>query len=247
MVATQRAADLALRHKHRFHVLHVSTSAEIPVIAAHRPWLTAEACPHHLFFSTDDYERLGTRIQMNPSLKGPHNPPGLWQAIREGNIQVIATDHAPHTLEEKAASYPKSPSGLPAVENYFALLLDAAERQGLSWVQLASLCCDGPARVWGMVGKGRIEVGYDADLVLVDPKRRRVIRDAEQFTKSKWSPWNGVELQGWPVQTFVRGKSVFQLKTEQQVGTVDLTHRGRQLQFDHQRGGYWSTPDGIGI
>lgn len=247
IIATQRAADLAIRHRHRFHVLHVSVADELPIIVASRPWLTAEVCPHHLVFSTDDYARLGTRIQMNPSVKSANNPVALWKAIARGDIQVIATDHAPHTLEEKSAAYPKSPSGLPAVENYFALMLDAAEKHGLSWNNLASLCCDAPARIWGLVGKGRIAVGYDADLVLVDPNRTRVIRDDEQFTKSKWSPWDGVELKGWPVQTFVGGESVFELPANQNVGIVKTNHRGRLLSFDHSRGGYWSTMDGIGL
>jgi dihydroorotase len=247
IIATQRAADLASRHKHRFHVLHVSVADELPIIVANRPWLTAEVCPHHLFFSTDDYARLGTRIQMNPSVKAPNNPAALWKGLARGDIQVIATDHAPHTLEEKSAAYPKSPSGLPAVENYFALMLNAAEQHGLSWNNIASLCCDAPARIWGLVGKGRIAVGFDADLVLVDPNRKRIIRDEEQFTKAKWSPWHGTEVKGWPVQTFVAGQSVFELSPANSVGRVETNTRGRLLSFDHQRGGFWSTLDGIGI
>jgi dihydroorotase len=248
IIATKRAIDLAIRHRHRFHVLHVSTAAEVPIIAAAGgPYITAEACPHHLFFSTDDYSRLGNRIQMNPSIKSPANQAPLWQALRDNSIQVIATDHAPHTLDEKAANYPVSPSGLPAVENYFALMLDTAHRQGLSNVRLAQLCCDAPARIWGIVGKGRIEVGYDADLVIVDPNRVRTIHDADQFTKSKWSPWNGTTLTGWPIRTIVGGVTVFTLPSDQSIGHVESTHRGQQLQFDHQRGGYWATQDGIGL
>ncbi len=246
VIATTRAVDLAMRHKHRFHVLHVSTADEIPIFADSRPFVTAEACPHHLFFDTRDYDRLGTKIQMNPSIKPAEHPPALWQALLDGKIQVIATDHAPHTLEEKSASYPASPSGLPAVENYFALLLDSAQRKGFSYSQLASWCADAPARIWGLVGKGRIAVGYDADLVLVDPQRTRTIKDEEQFTKCKWSPWAGVTLTGWPVQTFVKGESVFKLPVDHSFGEITNVKASSAVLCDHALGGYWATTDGVG-
>ena len=235
LVATRRAIDLAYRHHHRFHVLHVSTAQELDLLADHRGLITAEVCPHHLFFHVGDYARLGTRIQMNPSVKTEADNRALWQALLSGRIQVIATDHAPHTLEEKARPYPQSPSGLPAVENSLALLLDQANRGNCSLEQVVHWMCDAPARVWDIVGKGRIEVGYDADLVLVDLQKRAVIRDAEQQTKCRWSPWNGVELTGWPVQTWVGGKRVFCN------GQFDESVRGREALFDHARGGYWKT------
>ena len=239
VVATKRAVDLAIRHRHRFHVLHVSTADELEIIAAARPFVTAEVCPHHLFFSTDDYDALGTRIQMNPSVKAPKHQRPLWQALQENVIQVVATDHAPHTLEEKSAAYPKSPSGMPAVENYFALLLDAAAAHGFNYNRIAAACCDAPARVWGLVGKGRIEVGYDADLVLVDPQRVRTIEDSQQWTKCGWSAWHGREVRGWPVQTFVAGRSVYRLEPHDRRGRVDSSHRGQRLTCDFRRGGYW--------
>lgn len=240
VIATRRALDLAKRYRHRFHVLHVSTAAEIPLVRDHQNLITAELCPHHWCFNVDDYERLGTLIQMNPSIKTKHDNVALWQALLDGDIQVIATDHAPHTLEEKKQPYPKSPSGLPAVENYFALLLDRASRGLCTWEQIAHWTSDAPARVWGIVGKGRIEVGYDADLVLVDPNQRRTIENEKQFTKSKWSPWAGETLQGWPIQVWVAGRSVYQ---KNQIMTEHPAHR---LRFDHARGGYWATQDGIG-
>ena len=242
IIATKRATDLARRHKHRFHVLHVSTAAEVPILAEPSPYLTAEVCVHHLYFNVDDYPRLGTRIQMNPSIKTAADNEGLWQALLDGNIQVIATDHAPHTLEEKAQSYPQSPSGLPAVENSLALLLHRVSRGMCNINQVAAWMCDAPARVWGIVGKGRIEAGYDADLVLVDLNEQRTIRDEEQHTKSRWSPWNGETLTGWPVSTWVGGHCVWSKDRG-----FDEGHRGSKPQFDHQRGGYWNTMDGIGV
>jgi dihydroorotase len=239
MIATRRAIDLAVRHKHRFHVLHVSTGDEADFLAENHGLITAEVCPHHLFFNTDDYARLGTLVQMNPSLKTADDNRRLWQALLEGRIQVIATDHAPHTLEEKRKPYSPghggSPSGLPAVENSLALLLNEVVRGRSSIEQVASWMCDAPARVWDIVGKGRIEVGYDADLVLVDLNKSATIRNVEQETKSRWSPWDDVTLTGWPVRTWVLGREVFR------DGRIDDAVRGGEAEFDHARGGYWKS------
>lgn len=242
VIATRRATDLARRHQHRFHVLHVSTAAELPLLANAAPYVTAEVCLHHLFFNVDDYARLGSRIQMNPSIKSADDNQQLFAALLDNTIQVIATDHAPHTLEEKAQPYPQSPSGLPAVENSLALMLDQIATGRCSINQVAAWMCDAPARVWGMVGKGRIENGYDADLVLVDLNKQKTIRDAEQHTKTKWSPWDSVTLTGWPVATYVGGHKVY----DDSAG-FDESFRGAKLRFDHTRGGYWATPGGIGV
>ena len=235
MVATKRALDLAFRHQHRFHVLHVSTGQETSLLRDHRDLITAEACPHHLFFNVDDYERLGTLIQMNPSIKTAEDNEQLWSALQTGDIQVIATDHAPHTLEEKQQPYPKSPSGLPAVENSLALLLNQVNQGRCSLEQVVHWMCDAPARVWDIVNKGRIEVGYDADLVLVDLEKTAEIRNEDQQTKSGWSPWHGESLTGWPVRTWVRGHLAYC------EGEFDDQQLGSEAQFDHQRGGYWKT------
>lgn len=234
-VATGRAISLALEHRHRFHVLHVSTAAELPLIVAGRPWITAEVCPHHLFFNTLDYARLGTWVQMNPSVKSQRDNIELWRALVDGRIQVVATDHAPHTIEEKQKPYPQSPSGLPAVENSLALMLNQVNRGLCTIEQVVQWMCDAPARVWDIVDKGRIAVGYDADLVLVDLAKRAVIRNEEQITKSGWSPWHGEEVQGWAVRTWVMGREVFH------AGKFDETVRGHEAKFDHARGGYWAT------
>lgn len=241
MIATKRATDLARRHQHRFHVLHVSTAAELVYLANPSPYLTAEVCPHHIFFNVDDYPRLGSRIQMNPSIKTVDDNRGLWNALMNGTIQVIATDHAPHTLEEKAQPYPQSPSGLPAVENSLALMLHQVASGKCTLPQVASWMSDAPARVWDIVGKGRIQTDYDADLVLVDMEKVKTIRDEEQLTKTRWSPWHGETLTGWPVATFVGGHRVWSAELG-----VDDEFRGSKLRFDHERGGYWSTEDGIG-
>jgi dihydroorotase len=246
VIATQRAIDLATRHKHRFHVLHVSTGDETDVLASYFAGvgddpasrvITAEACPHHLLLNTGDYPRLGTLAQMNPSLKSADDNRRLWDALLGGRIQVIATDHAPHTLEEKRQPYPKSPSGMPIVENSLALMLNEVHRGRCTLEQVVHWMCDAPARVWDIIDKGRIAVGYDADLVLVDLARTRTVRNAEQFTKCGWSAWDGVSLTGWPVRTWVRGREVFR------DGQLNDAVRGDAAIFDHARGGYWATAE----
>ena len=238
-IATARAIDLAERHNHRFHVLHVSTGDETDLIraaiACGHGLITGEACPHHLLFTVDDYSRLGTLVQMNPSLKSADDAARLWDALAEGTLQVIATDHAPHTLEEKRKPYPQSPSGLPAVENSLALMLNEAHHGRCTLQQIVHWMGDAPARAWDLVDKGRIEVGYDADLVLVDLEARHTVRNSEQITKCGWSPWDCVELVGKPVRTMVLGQTVYA------EGRFDDAVRGVEARFDHARGGYWAT------
>lgn len=209
LIATRRAIDLAVRHNHQFHVLHVSTAAEIPVIAEHPDLISAECCPHHLLFSVDDYERLGALVQMNPSIKARADCDALWQAMLDGIIQVVATDHAPHTLEEKNQPYPASPSGLPAVENSLSLMLDRVN-QGLCTIEnVVSWMCSAPAKVWHVANKGAIVEGYDADLVLIDMEQESVIRNEDQLTKCGWTPWHGTTVRGIPVRTLVMGQTVY--------------------------------------
>jgi len=235
VIATRRAIDLAERHDHRFHVLHVSTGAEAEILSTQRDQITAEVCPHHLFFNTDDYERLGSLIQMNPSIKSAEDNRRLWEALLAGHIQVVATDHAPHTLEEKQQPYPKSPSGLPAVENSLALMLNQVNQGRVTIEQVVDWMCDAPARTWDIVGKGQITQGYDADLVLVDLGRQAEIRNEDQQAKCGWSPWHGEQLTGWPVRTWVLGHEVYR------DGQFDESRCGTKAQFDHARGGYWKT------
>ncbi|GAB5440065.1 MAG: dihydroorotase [Fuerstiella sp.] len=226
IVATRRAVDLAERHQHRFHVLHVSTGVEAEFLTTTSDLITAEVCPHHLLFNIDDYDRLKSLVQMNPSIKNREDNERLWQALADGVIEVIATDHAPHTWEEKQQPYPDSPSGLPAVENSLALMLNAVNAGRLTLEQLVDRMCAAPARIWDLKNKGRIQKGFDADLVLVDLKREATIRNEDQVTKCGWSPWHGTSLTGWPVRTIVHGHTVFN------DGQFDESKRGREVEFD---------------
>lgn len=235
IIATRRAIDLAFRHRHRFHVLHVSTADEARALAVHRGLVTGEACVHHLELTIEDYARLGSRVQMNPSVKTREDVEEIWHALADGRLRVVATDHSPHTLEEKAQPYPKSPSGMPHVENALAFMLDAMHHGRCTLPQIVHWMCEAPARVWDIVNKGAIREGYDADLVLVDLAKQRTIRDEDQITRAKWSPWHGRAFTGWPVATWVMGNLVWR------DGTFDPTVRGEEARFDHARGGYWAT------
>ncbi len=242
LTATLRAIDLADRHRHRFHLLHASTAEEVAILACRllekRELVTAEVCPHHLFFDTSDYDRLGSLAQMNPSLKEAGDRKALWRGLKAGAIQILATDHAPHTLEEKRLPYPESPSGVPAVELVLPLMLNEANRGRCTLEDIAAWTSDGPARVWDIVGKGRIEPGGDADLVLVDMAEERVVRNEDQWSKCGWTPWHGTRLQGWPVRTWVGGRTVFAN------GKVEMEPCGGRLEFDRERGGYWAESAG---
>ncbi len=230
-IAAARAFSLARRHRHRFHLLHVTTEDELELLRAAKadpvlaPLLTAEACHPHLFFSDADYARLGTRLLQNPSVKTTADQAALWAALRDGTLDFVATDHAPHTPEEKAQPYPAAPSGMPSIENALALMLDAAHHGRCTLEEVVQWTSARPAATWKLAGKGRIAEGYDADLVLVDLNATRTVRDAEQVTRAGWSPWDGAALTGWPVGTFVAGQRVFWR------GAFDERIRGREAVF----------------
>ncbi len=227
VAATLRLIDLSERHRHRLHVLHVSTADEVAILSQRRELVTAEACPHHLFLDASDYDPLGTLAQMNPALKDPRDRAELWRGLHSGAIQILATDHAPHTLREKARPYPDSPSGVPAVDVFLPLMLNEVNRGRCTLQDLAQWMCEGPARIWNIVGKGRIAPGWDADLVLVNMAEEREVRNEDQRTKCGWSPWHGTRLQGWPARTWVGGRTVFAN------GRVAAEPLGRELVFDH--------------
>jgi dihydroorotase len=204
--ATRRILALARRAGRRVHVLHVTTAEELPLLAAHKDLATVEVTPQHLTLAAPDcYERLGTLAQMNPPIRAARHREALWQALGQGVVDVIGSDHAPHSREEKAGDYPATPSGMPGVQTLLPLLLDHMNAGRLSLERLVDLTSAGPQRVYGIAGKGRIAAGYDADLTLVDLKARREITGKWLASKCGWSPFEGMTVAGWPAATVVRG------------------------------------------
>ncbi len=207
--ATWRALALARRFGRRVHLLHVSTAEELDILAECKDLATFEILPQYLtLVAPDCYERLGTRAQMNPPIRDARHRDALWAAVTSGLCDMLATDHAPHTLEEKAKPYPQSPSGMPGVQTLVPIMLDHVAAGRLTLERLVDLLCHGPARVWGIAGKGRLAVGFDCDLTLVDLAARRTIRDADMANKAGWTPFDGMDVTGWPVATVVRGHVV---------------------------------------
>lgn len=207
--ATWRVLALARRFGRPVHILHVTTGDELVVIAECRELATCETSPQHLTFAAPEiYERLGTRAQMNPPIRDEAHRASLWEGVRTGVIDLIATDHAPHTLVEKARAYPESPSGMPGVQTLVPVMLDHVAAGRLTLERLVDLVCAGPARVWNLAGKGRLAIGYDADLTLVDLAAKRTIRDADMASRCAWTPFDGMAVTGWPIATIVRGHVV---------------------------------------
>ncbi len=209
LIATKRLLKLARRTGRRVHVLHVTTAEEMALLAEHRDIATVEATPQHLTLAAPDaYDRLGTYAQMNPPIRDERHRAALWRAVADGVVDVIGSDHAPHTIEEKAKAYPDSPSGMPGVQTLLPLLLDHMAAGRLTLNRLIDLTSAGAQRVFGLAGKGRIALGYDADFTLVDLKRRQRIEETWLASKCGWSPFTGMTVTGWPVMTIVRGHVV---------------------------------------
>jgi dihydroorotase len=209
VLATRRLLALARAAGKRVHVLHVSTAEEMARLAQHKDLATIETTPQHLTLAAPEaYALLGTRAQMNPPIRNREHQQGLWWGISSGVVDVLGSDHAPHTLEEKARPYPQSPSGMPGVQTLVPVMLDHVNAGRLTLERLVDLTSHGPQRVFGIAGKGRLAAGYDADFTVVDLKRRRTIEDAWIESRCGWTPFAGRTVTGWPVGTFVRGRKV---------------------------------------
>jgi len=206
--STERLVRIARRTGARIHLLHVTSAEEMEFIRAHKDHATVEVTPQHLTFTADDYARLGTRLQMNPPIRAAHHRDGLWRGLADGVADVLGSDHAPHTLEEKAKPYPASPSGMTGVQTLVPVMLDHVAAGRLSLERFVDLTSAGPLRIFGIAGKGRIAVGYDADLTIVDLKRRETITDAWSASRSGWTPYDSKTVTGWPVGTIIRGRRV---------------------------------------
>jgi len=243
--ATQLALKLSKKYRRRLHILHLSTAEEAELLRQDKPaWVTAEVTPQHLLLNTSFYEQLGSLIQMNPPIRSVHDNEVLWQALQDGVIDFIATDHAPHTLAEKGRANPttqvdeeasattvflepaKVPSGMPGVETSLPLMLTQAMQGRCSVAQVSHWMSTAVAKAYGIVGKGTIAPGYDADLVLVDLDTYHPVLREELQTKCGWSPFEGWNLTGWSVVTIVGGQVVYER------GKFNEQVRGRALAFN---------------
>jgi len=207
--STHRLVRLAREQGKRIHVLHVTTAEEIEFLADQKDVATVEVTPQHLtLIGPEAYERLKGLAQMNPPIREARHVAGLWKGIVQGVADVLGSDHAPHTLEEKARPYPASPSGMPGVQTLLPVMLTHVAAGRMSLERLVDLTSGGAQRVFGTAGKGRMTVGYDADLTVVDLKARRTLRHADMATRSGWTPFDGMEVVGWPKATIIRGRVV---------------------------------------
>ncbi len=225
--AVQRLVAAARKHGKRVHVLHVSSAREMEFLATAKDVATVETLPQFLTFEGPEiYERLKGFAQMNPPIRYEADRAALWSlGIAQGVVDVLGTDHAPHTREEKAQPYPKSPSGMPGVQTLVPVMLTHVNEGRLSLARFVDLTSAGPQRVFGIEGKGRIALGYDADFTLVDLQARRAIRNEDQATRAGWTPFDGFEAHGWPMATIIRGHVVMR------DGELTAPARGEPLRF----------------
>lgn len=209
MIATKRIIKLARAAGRRIHILHITTPAELDYIAHNKDIATCEVTPQHLTLAGEDaYPRLGTFAQMNPPIRSGTHRDGLWHFVNQGVPDVLGSDHAPHTLEEKAKVYPASPSGMPGVQTLVPLLLDHVAHGRTTLARFIELTSAGPQRIFGLVGKGRIALGYDADFTIVDLKKRWTVGTEWLASRCDWSPFTDMELTGKAIGTIIRGNRV---------------------------------------
>jgi dihydroorotase len=227
LLATRRILRLAREARRRIHILHVSTPAELAVIAGHPDIATCEITPQHLTLAAEEaYPRLGTLAQMNPPIRSAEHRRGLWHWLNQGIGDVIGSDHAPHTLEEKKQAYPASPSGMPGVQTLLPLMLDHVVKGRTSLARLVDMTSAGPQRIFGLIGKGRIAAGWDADFTIVDMKAEWTIEESWLASRCGWSPFAGFKLTGKPVGTIIRGRKV--MWDAELIGEA----QGRPLRFE---------------
>ena len=213
-LSTERLLRISEETGRPVHILHVSSLDEIPLIRRAKRQVgrvTAEVTPQHLYFhGPEAYEKLGTHAQMNPPIRSKEHQDALWAALADGVFDVFGSDHAPHTLEEKAKPYPQSPSGMPGVQTMLPVLLTFVSQGRLTLEDIARMGSENPARLFGLRDKGTISEGFDADLVLVDPKRKTVFERSMVASKCGWSPYEGDTFTGWPLRVILRGRTVMQ-------------------------------------
>jgi dihydroorotase len=227
LISTKRLIALARKTGRKVHVLHVSTGDEMEFLKGQKDIATVEVLPQHLtLFAPDCYDRLKNYAQQNPPIREKHHLEKIWKAVLDGTVDVMGSDHAPHTREEKDRPYPQSPSGMPGVQTLVPIMLNHVNNGRLSLTQFVKLVSEGPRRVFGIKNKGRIEVGYDADFTVVDMKKTMTIENKMMASRSGWTPYDGMKVQGWPTHTILMGEVVMENDT------LILPHQGQGVLFE---------------
>jgi dihydroorotase len=223
------AVQLAKQHDTRLHILHISTERELQLFTNMLPLkdkrITCEVCVHHLHFTANDYAELGNLIKCNPAIKAPHHKEALWKALLDDRLDIIATDHAPHTWEEKQKPFNEAPSGLPLVQHSLQMMLHYVQEGRISIEKVVEKMCHAPAECFHIDSRGYIREGYWADLVLVNLNEIYTVEKSNILYKCGWSPLEGKSLPGTISHTLVNGTVVFEN------GKVNEAHRGMRLQF----------------
>ena len=236
LIATKRAAALANDHDHRLHIVHLTSGKEADWLASSKgDLITTEVCTQHLTFNQDDVEKLGSRALMNPPIRYTEDRDKLWKRLKDGTIDCVVTDHAPHTLQAKSVGFPNAPAGMPGVETSLPLMLTHSVEGKCSVSDIVKWMCAGPAKVYGIKNKGSLVEGFDGDLTLVDLENNRVIQDSDTWTKVGWTPYAGMELTGWPIYTIVDGNIVHKREIGGSLRGIPVTlpgSTGRLLKFN---------------
>ena len=205
--ATKRVVSLARKHNRRVHILHITTKEEMEFLSKNKDVASVELLANHLTLHAPEcYEKMGTLAQQNPPIREKHHQDSLWRALNNDVVDIIASDHAPHTLDEKSKMYPDSPSGTPGVQTLVPIMLNHVNNGKLSLNQLINLVCENPIKIFGIKNKGFIKEGYDADFTIVDMNKTIEIRNENIESKCGWSPFHGYKFKGSPIVTIINGK-----------------------------------------
>ena len=209
MSSTRRVVKIAERYNKQIHVLHVTTKEEVDFLAMHKKNVTFEITPQHLtLYAPDCYNKLGSFAQMNPPIRKKEHYDRLWTAVKNSIVDVLGSDHAPHSREDKNKKYPASPSGMPGVQTILPIMLNHINNKKLSLEQLIKLMCENPCKIFGIKKKGYIKEGFDADLTIIDMNKKQTIKNEMMATKCGWTPFHDMTIKGFPVATIINGKTV---------------------------------------
>ena len=207
--ATKRIVTIAKKYSRKVHILHITTAQEMAFLKANKDIASAEVLANHLTLHAPDcYDMFGTLAQQNPPIREKHHQDALWAAVADGTVDIVASDHAPHTLDEKSGTYPNTPSGTPGVQTLIPIMLNHVHEGRLSYERLVDLMAYGPYRIHKIKNKCLIRKGFNADFTVVDPKTEHIISNAEQASKSGWTPYDGKKVVGFPKMTIIGGKTI---------------------------------------